>query len=243
MLLKRYYKKYCKILAKVIREAKRMTFSTRISKSHNKTKTTWNIINQLLGNQNFSNNIQFLTVEGIHYINQQHIADELNRYFSTVVDITNSNKPDTPSNNSSLPYSYLQHEEDNQYSPMVFRSFSTNEIISIIKSLKTKNSFGYDEISPRILKLSANYIASSITYICNKVISTGIFPDRLKYSIVIPIFKKGNNSDPTNYRPISMSTSFAKFLETALYLRLSEHITINNLLTEQQYGFRKGYFN
>jgi hypothetical protein len=51
----------------------------------------------------------------------------------------------------------------------------------------------------------------------------------------------GNNSDPANYRPISMLTSFAKVLETALYLRLSEHITINNLLTEQQYGFRKAY--
>jgi hypothetical protein len=38
-----------------------------------------------------------------------------------------------------------------------------------------------------------------------------------------------------------MLTSFAKVLETALYLRLSEHVTVNNLLTEQQYGFRKGY--
>jgi hypothetical protein len=38
-VLKRYYKKYCNILVKVIQEAKRMTFSTRISKSHNKTKT------------------------------------------------------------------------------------------------------------------------------------------------------------------------------------------------------------
>ena len=51
-VLKRYYKKYCNILVKVIREAKRMTFSTRISKSHNKTQTIWNIINELLGKQN-----------------------------------------------------------------------------------------------------------------------------------------------------------------------------------------------
>jgi hypothetical protein len=160
---------------------------------------------------------------------------------STGIFLTNSNKLVISSDNSSLPYTYLQLEEDNLYSPMVFRSFSTNEIISIIKSLKMKNSFGYDEISPRILKLGANYIASPITYICNKVISTGTFPDRMKYSIVIPIFKKGNKSDPANYRPISMLASFAKVLETALYLRLTEHITINNLLTEHQYGFRKGH--
>jgi retron-type reverse transcriptase len=63
----------------------------------------------------------------------------------------------------------------------------------------------------------------------------------LKYSIVTPIFKKGNNSDPANYRPISVLTSFAKVLETALYVRLTEHITLNKMLTDQQYGFRKGY--
>ena len=63
----------------------------------------------------------------------------------------------------------------------------------------------------------------------------------MKYSILIPIFKKGNYFDPANYRPISMLTSFAMVLETALYLRLTEHITINNLLTEHQYGFRKGH--
>jgi len=124
---------------------------------------------------------------------------------------------------------------------MVFKSFSTKEIISIINSLKTKNSFGYDEIIPKILKISANYISSPLTYICNKAISAGVFPDRLKYSIVTPIFKKGNNSDPANYRPISVLTSFVKVLETALYMRLAKHITLNNMLTERQFGFRKGF--
>jgi len=160
---------------KVIREAKRMTFSTRISKSHNKTKTTWNIINELLGKQNSFNNIQQLTVEGTHYTNQQHIAEEFNKYFSTIVDTINFNKRVTPSINTSSSYNYLQQVEGNHYSPMVFKSFSTNEIISIIKSLITKNSFGYDEISPRILKVSANYISSPLTYICNRTISAGVF--------------------------------------------------------------------
>ena len=144
------------------------------------------------------------------------------------MDTINFNKRVTPSNNTCSSYNYLQQVEGNPYSPMVFKSFSTKEIISIIKSLKTKNSFVYDEISPRILKVSANYI-SPLTYICNRAISTGVFPDRLKYSIVTPIFQKGNSSDPANYRPISVVTSFAKVLETALYVRLSEHITHNNI--------------
>ena len=204
--LKRYYNKYCKILVKVIQEAKRLTFSTRISKSNNKTKTTWNIINELLGIHYSLNDVHQLTVEGTHYTNQQHIAEEFNKYFSTVVDIINSNKLVSPSINTSSPYNNLYHIEGNHYSPMIFKTFSTNEIISIIKSLKTKNSFGYDEISPKILKISANYISSPLPYICNKAISTGVFPDRLKYSLVTPIFRKGNNCEPASYRPILILT-------------------------------------
>jgi hypothetical protein len=145
-----------------------------------------------LDKQHSLNDIQHLTVGRTHYTNPQHIAEEFNNYFSTIVDIINSSKLVTSINNSSSPYNYLQLAEGNHYSPMVFKSFSTNEIISINESLKSKNSFGYDEISPKILKISVNYIVSPLNYICNRVLSTGVFPDRMKYSTVTPIFKKGN---------------------------------------------------
>jgi hypothetical protein len=41
------------MLVNVIKEAKRMTFNKRILKSNNKTKTTWNMINELFGKQHF----------------------------------------------------------------------------------------------------------------------------------------------------------------------------------------------
>jgi len=88
-ILKQYYKKYCNILVKVIREAKRMTYSARILASHNKTKTTWTILNELLGRKQFSNIIQKLTVDGTHLTNQQCIAEGLNKYFTSIVDVIN----------------------------------------------------------------------------------------------------------------------------------------------------------
>jgi hypothetical protein len=96
-----YYKKYCNILAKVILEAKRMTYSARISASHNKTKTTWNILNELLGKKHFPNVTQKLTVDGIHLTNQQCIAERLNKYFTSIVDVINSTKQPTLSHNTS----------------------------------------------------------------------------------------------------------------------------------------------
>jgi hypothetical protein len=53
--------------------------------------------------------------------------------------------------------------------------------------------------------------------------------------------KKGDKTDPSNYRPISLSTSFSKGLEKALYNRLTEYINNNNLLIGQQFGFRKWF--
>jgi hypothetical protein len=70
-------------------------------------------------------------------------------------------------------------------------------------------------------------------------VSTGIFPERLKYSIIKPLCKKGDKTVPSNYRPISMQTSFSKGLEKALYNRLIEYLNNNNILNSQQFGFRK----
>jgi len=123
---------------------------------------------------------------------------------------------------------------------LVIKTFSTKKITSIIKAPKTKNSYGFDEISNKLLKISATYICSPLTYICNKSILSGIFPDRMTFSIIKPIYRKGNKMNPTNYRPISLLTSFSKVFEKALYIRLTEHFNTNKLLVENQSGFRKG---
>jgi Notch-like protein len=87
---------------------------------------------------------------------------------------------------------------------------TSKEIKDIFKSLKWKNSHGYDEIPLRILKISLPFIISPLTYICNKSLYTGLFPSHLKYSLIIPIFKKGCKTEMSNYRPISLLTSFSK---------------------------------
>jgi len=80
---------------------------------------------------------------------------------------------------------------------------TANEIRNIIKSLKLKNSYGYDEVPTRILKISLPYIIPPITYLCNKAMSSGIFPSWIKSSQIVPIFKKGAKDkliiDPFHY--------------------------------------------
>jgi hypothetical protein len=148
----------------VIKEAKRITCNKRILKSNTKSKTIWNIINELLGKQQSTNNTQKLTIEGSHLTNQHDIAIAFNKYFSSIIDKINSNNLDNMrQKDSSSTYSYLEQYNGNHYSSMVSISFSTKKIISIIKSLKTKNSSGYDGIITELLKISASCICSALT--------------------------------------------------------------------------------
>ena len=68
--------------------------------------------------------------------------------------------------------------------------------------------------------------------------TTGIFPTWLKHSQIVPIFKKGNKQELTNYRPIPLLTSFPKIFEKVIYKRLYDHITCYKILANEQHGFR-----
>jgi hypothetical protein len=70
-------------------------------------------------------------------------------------------------------------------------------------------------------------------------LATGTFPDRLKFSEVKSLFKKGDKADFTNYRPISLLTSLSKIIEKIIYRRLYKHLLINNVLVKEQFGFRE----
>jgi retron-type reverse transcriptase len=69
-------------------------------------------------------------------------------------------------------------------------------------------------------------------------LSTGIFSDRLKYSEIKTLFKKGDKQNISNYRPISILTSFSKLLEKAVHIQLYEHSNKYNILADEQFGFR-----
>ena len=79
---------------------------------------------------------------------------------------------------------------DKPYPQLNLTLVTAKEIKDIIQSLKWKSSYRYDEVPLKILKISAPYIISPLIYLCNKTITTGTFPTRLKYSQIVPIYKK-----------------------------------------------------
>ena len=87
------------------------------------------------------------------------------------------------------PNYYLLNLFHKPFPNIKFKNTSTKKIEKIINSLKIKESSGYDEISTKILKISAPFIRCSLSYICNKSMLSGTFPTRLKYAIVKPLLR------------------------------------------------------
>ena len=104
--------------------------------------------------------------------------------------------------------------------------------------MKSKNSSGNDEISNRLLKSVKSEISKPLTIIINQSLETGISPDALKVANVKPLFKKSDNCCLNNYRPISLLPTISKIFERVMYTQLYSYFNVNNLLSEQHYGFR-----
>jgi len=87
----------------------------------------------------------------------------------SVIDKVSKNNGDNKINDENLSafHYYLEKNYIHPSSALLFKTFSAKEITFIMKSLKTKNSHGYDERNTELLKTSATYIYSPLTYIFN----------------------------------------------------------------------------
>jgi len=231
--LRSYYKTYSKILSEVIRAEKKIHYNNLFNRSHNKVKTMWNFVKAEINKQN-RNNVPPLNIEGSTAKDYQEVASIFNEYF---INITNPTQTGNLEDDSSTAEK-MNIVCNRPLGQINLTPVTAQEIKNIIRSLKWKTSSGYDEVSPKLLKLSLPYITSPLTYLCNKSLTSGIFSSWLKYSQVTPLFKKGSKSELSNYRPISLLTSFSKIFEKVIYKRLVNHASVYNILSKAQYGFR-----
>ena len=111
---------------------------------------------------------------------------------------------------------------------------------NIILHSKSKKSTGFDNIDSYIVKQIAPQIVNQLADIFNKSFLTGIVPTKLKIAKVIPLYK-ANPALFSNYRPISLLPVFSKILERLMYNRLYNFLTEHNILSTNQFGFRKKY--
>ena len=108
-----------------------------------------------------------------------------------------------------------------------------------MNNLKANKSTDLDKIPAKILKLSAEIIAPSLTYIFNLSLESGIYINEWKRARVTPIYKSEDKTKCENYRPISILPVISKVFEKEVFWQLyGYYLTDNDLLSKHQSGFR-----
>ena len=117
--------------------------------------------------------------------------------------------------------------------------FDPEVIAKTIKKLKNKSSAGPDKIGTKMLKEGVDLLKFPLSMLFNLSTQTGIVPEDWKEANVSPIFKKGQKSLTSNYRPISLTSQVGKVCERLINTKMVEHLDINKLLSTSQHGFQQ----
>lgn len=114
------------------------------------------------------------------------------------------------------------------------------EVSRIIKAMRPYKAPGEDEIIPKILKKLNKKTITQLYYIYNACLKLHYFPNPWKNAIIIPLKKPFKDpSNPTNYRPISLTNTMSKVLEHLIHRRLRDHLEEQNIIIQEQFGFVK----
>lgn len=117
---------------------------------------------------------------------------------------------------------------------------STLEISLILKKLKSNKAPGNDGIPNEVWRSLPPRAILFMSNLFNSILEKGTIPDDWTLIFLKPLFKKGEPTQPSNYRPIALATTILKCFTSILTARLQRWTEKNNLVTEFQAGFRKG---
>lgn len=214
----------------LIKDTKKRYYHNRMAHANNPNKAAWEVVSQITGKTRQHSDL-CLEVDGEDVHDPKRICELFNNFFEEIPQKIISNI--TAGNGVDIKSIFNNN--------MFLSGVVEGDVSSIIMSkIKATSSCGPDEVPGSLIKKIAPYIVKPLTHCINVSFSSGVFPSRLKLSVITPVFKKGNNRDLENYRPISVSSVFAKIFEYAMVDKLWSFLNKNNVIDPRQHGFRAG---
>ena len=117
---------------------------------------------------------------------------------------------------------------------------SLHKVETKLASLKPSSSPGPDSIHPPVLRESASVLAGPLSELFRKSIDEAKLPTEWKVGEVIPIYKKGDRQSPASYRPVSLTATPSKVLESIVRDHLLNHFSSAGMFHDAQHGFLPG---
>lgn len=232
--LKERYLLYRNTLNTLIKITKNTYFTSKIDKNAG-NKSVWDAINSITSNKNRKNTEikQIKTATGTIIGTEKEIADTFNQHYTNLGKVLASKitKPKANFNNTSQTINP---------NTMFITPTDEQEVKKFIKELKMGKAPGLDNITPEILNNNIEILATPLTIIINKMLTTGACPKVFKTAVIKPLYKNGDKDIPENYRPISLISNLAKIFEKVVKARLTKFFSKYNIISHSQYGFQEG---
>jgi hypothetical protein len=232
-----YYNSFRNKLREKIKSEKSQYYKNKLERNLGNHKATWNVIREITG-QNHRVQKFCLNINGSLVTDSGLVANEFNEFFLSVADkIIQDDSLPPGFNNFDYKNSFVNCQEKSSLllGPVMFE-----DVVRAVKSLKNGKSPGIDGLSSSLVKRICPNILEVFTYIVDLSFSTGVFPDRLKRAVVVPIHKGKSQDTCSNFRPISLISTFSKVIEKIMKEKLINYLNKVNFFSCNQYGFRVG---
>ena len=216
----------------LIRKSKKEYHCNFIEENQGNSRNIWKCLKRVIPKSS-KISPHSLEIDGAHISDPPEVANAFNNFFTTcAANLTKDLKSCRTESHigDDIPYNHISQFD--------LDCVSEDFVIKEIDRMCNDKATGDDHISCRLLKLTKHVIAGSLTDMINMSLTTGFVPKGWKEARVIPIFKAGDMSNPSNYRPISILSVVSKIIERAVHRQLSEYIDDNNILNSSQSGFR-----
>ena len=231
------YDKLKKFCDKHVNRAKNQYYKKQFEKHQDNSKKQWKIINGLLNrNRKGTDRIRLKDTDGTILSTDQAVAEKFNGYFSN---IAAKIKSQIATRQTFDPGGFQDFLHDSCSESLYLKPADPSEIQKTILCLKNKATLD-SKIEPLKVASSCQNFLAVLSEVVNASFTEGVFPKALKIAKVIPIYKGGSKQDVSNYRPISLLSSFSKIYEKLVHSRVLEFLDKHNSLFENQYGFRPG---
>jgi hypothetical protein len=129
-------------------------------------------------------------------------------------------------------------EDQPDHPPFELKHVTTDEVIKTMKKINPNKASDIYKIKPAIIRDLTPFLAPHLTTYFNNAIDEHQYPDSLKTTKVIELYKKKDKTNPANYRPISLLPIIGKVFDTLINNQMMAHLTKHNIISPTQYAFR-----